>query len=130
MSDLSASLRTASERQWRVRAITSEHDTVSGRVRYVRDTMVVFNSRLIPLESITSVERQSAELSFHGGMIAAAAIGGLSLLFVGPWFQGMGDVVCSGGCQARWFAAGVGLGIVGSVIITPREVKWITLWPR
>lgn len=129
-SDLSASLRTASERQWRVRAITSEHDTVSGRVRNVRDDMAVFYDRSIPLGTVTTLERQSAELSFHGGMIAGAAIGGLSLLFIGPWMQGVGDAVCAGSCQARWFAAGVGLGIVGAIMVTPREVKWITLWPR
>jgi hypothetical protein len=129
-SDPTNYLRLAQDRQWRVRAVSAASDTTIGRVRAVGSDSVTIGSNRLPISALLQLERRSSEISLTPAAVAGAAIGGLTLLFVGPWMQGVGDVVCSSGCQVRWFAAGAAFGVIGSMVLAPGETSWIEIWRR
>jgi len=128
--DLRQILILAKERRWRIRAVDTTRDTIEGRVGIVSNTDVTIDDHRYLLANLVKLERRSSELSFTSGTIAGVAIGGLSLLFLGPWFQGIGDAPCTSGCQLRWFAGGAAIGFVTSVAISPETSTWISVWSR
>lgn len=128
----------AEVREWTVRAVTVNGDTLVGRVSHPSRGSLRIRLKQLGSDQIAQLERKEQPPGPHTGLeetrlLAGAAVGAMAGIVTGILVAVQGDIECSSGCVAPWAIGGAVAGLLVEATHATRgtgPVAWIPIWRR